>query len=105
MKALVVDDAPMVRTRVAALLREVAADIEVVEAGDADEAFESIRSGSPDLVVLDIHLPGLNGLQMLPTLTRRANPPVVIVPPSTTRPSSGTSAVFFSAGIRSGPTL
>jgi two-component system response regulator EvgA len=79
MKALVIDDAPMVRTRVAALLREVSCEIEVREASDAREAFAAIDASCPDLVILDIHLPGTNGLQLLPRLTQLPRPPVIVV--------------------------
>jgi CheY-like chemotaxis protein len=79
MDILVVDDVPMVRTRIAALLREVSPSLRVVEAGDANEAFGIVRDVAPDVIILDVHLPGPSGLQMLPRLTRGECPPIVIV--------------------------
>ena len=58
---LVVDDAPLNRK----LIRTVLAmrRIRVIEAEDAEQAFELIREHRPDLVLMDLQLPGLNGLE------------------------------------------
>lgn len=58
---VVVDDAPLNRK----LIRTILAmrKIRVIEAGDAEKAFELIRERCPDLVLMDLQLPGLNGLE------------------------------------------
>lgn len=58
---VVVDDAPLNRK----LIRTILAmrKIRVIEAGDAEQAFELIRERCPDLVLMDLQLPGLNGLE------------------------------------------
>ena len=62
MKTLVVDDEPLARERLVALLAEFA-DVEVVgEAGHGIAALEAAERLRPDLVLLDIRMPELDGL-------------------------------------------
>jgi DNA-binding NarL/FixJ family response regulator len=61
-----VDDHAMVRTGVRA---EIGGDVDVVgEAGDVTSAVEGIRAAVPDVVLLDVHLPGGGGHAVLETL-------------------------------------
>ncbi len=63
-RVLVIDDHELVRSGIKALL-EKSEDIRVVgEAGDGHEALACIRETNPDVVLLDISLPGLNGLEV-----------------------------------------
>jgi response regulator RpfG family c-di-GMP phosphodiesterase len=59
---LLVDDDPALRT----LLRTTfeLADVEVVEAESADVARRKIRAGRPDVVLLDVNMPGTSGLEL-----------------------------------------
>jgi len=66
---LVVDDEPTIADVVSRYLRRAGYDTLV--AGDGQKAVELAATGSPDLVVLDLMLPGLNGLEVLRRL--RAN--------------------------------
>ncbi|MGY1916067.1 response regulator [Blastococcus sp. SYSU DS0973] len=67
-RVFVVDDHAMVRTGVRA---ELGADVTVVgEAADVATAIEGIRATRPDVVLLDVHLPGGNGRTVLETLRR-----------------------------------
>ena len=62
MRVLIVDDHALVRSGIASLLREN--DIEVVgEAASGLEAVEKAVSLKPDIVLMDIKMPGCNGLQ------------------------------------------
>jgi two-component system LytT family response regulator len=64
-RALIVDDEPLARTRLQRLLRN-RRDVEVVgTAGNADEAIEKITELTPDLIFLDIQMPGLGGFEVL----------------------------------------
>ncbi len=75
MKALIVDDEPMARRRLVRMLGTLG-DIEVVgEAGDGLEALGKIRKLQPDIVFLDIRMPGLDGLSL--ALQTRDLPPIV----------------------------
>ncbi|MFQ5594604.1 MAG: response regulator transcription factor, partial [Anaerolineae bacterium] len=62
MKVLLVDDHPLVREGIASLL--VARGMEVVgEAGDGLEALDKARLLQPDMILMDVRMPGLNGLE------------------------------------------
>jgi len=58
---LVVDDAPLNRKLIRTILAK--RKIRVLEAGDAEQAFELIQERRPDLVLMDLQLPGINGLE------------------------------------------
>jgi two-component system, LytTR family, response regulator len=68
MKALIVDDERLARKELIKLLEEHSG-IEVIgEAQNADEAFEMIENLNPDLLFLDIQMPGKTGFQLLEML-------------------------------------
>jgi len=68
MKALIIDDERLARKELQSLLEEHR-NIEIVgEATDADEGFEMINKLNPDLLFLDIQMPGKTGFQLLEML-------------------------------------
>ncbi|MEU1198431.1 response regulator transcription factor [Streptomyces sp. NPDC005813] len=72
LRVLVADDNPVVRAGLTALLGGHP-DIEVVAAAaDGDEALESAARLHPDVVLLDVRMPGTDGLTALPRLSRLA---------------------------------
>ncbi|HEV3050981.1 MAG TPA: LytTR family DNA-binding domain-containing protein [Longimicrobium sp.] len=76
-RALVVDDEPPARERVRDLLH-AEPDVELVgEAGDAEQAVERIRALRPDLVFLDVQMPGRDGFGVLRALGAE-RPPATI---------------------------
>ncbi|MBI5848771.1 MAG: response regulator [Nitrospirae bacterium] len=75
-KILVVDDTPANVTLLADLL--MYKGYEVVTATSGAEALEKVETGQPDLVLLDILMPGLNGYEVCRTL--RKNPATEILP-------------------------
>ena len=72
MKILIVDDHPIVR---AGLRRLLAAEpgTEIHEAADGKEALAAFREQRPDLVILDLNLPGIGGIEVILRL-RTADP-------------------------------
>ena len=68
-RAMLVDDEELARERLRRLLAE-AADVEIVaEAADGPEAMTAIAEHSPDVVFLDIQMPGCTGLEVAAALT------------------------------------
>ena len=67
-RILVVDDHAIVRTGLRRLLK--ARDVEIAEATSGEEALAALRPPLPDLVVLDLSLPALGGLELLRRLLR-----------------------------------
>ncbi len=80
MKVLVVDDSAAVRRRLASRLRELEGVKLVAEATDGSGALWYSRTLVPDVVLLDLSLPGPSGIEVLSRLKATENPPVVIVP-------------------------
>jgi len=76
---LVVDDSKTDRLLVSELLKK-AGDITVAEAADGAEALESMRSSLPDLVVTDLQMPVLDGLELVAAVCRQhAEVPVILI--------------------------
>jgi two-component system LytT family response regulator len=79
LRVLIVDDEPPARAKLRMLLAG-AGDIEVVgECGDGLSALRVVRERSPDLVFLDVQMPGLDGFGVLDALTGERTPKVVFV--------------------------
>jgi two-component system, LytTR family, response regulator len=67
-RVLIVDDEPIARRRVRRLLR-LESDVEVLdEVGSGSEAIEAIRSQHPDLVLLDVQMPDVDGFGVVEAL-------------------------------------
>ena len=79
MRALIVDDEPLARRGVALRLKKFK-DIEVVgECGDGSSAVEKIVGLSPDLVFLDVQMPGMDGFEVLRALPKDSVPAVIFL--------------------------
>jgi DNA-binding response OmpR family regulator len=76
-RVLVVDDDPTVREVVVTYLR--AAEHEVVEAGDGETALERHHDAPSDLVVLDLMLPGIDGIEVCRRLREDGDVPVIML--------------------------
>jgi two-component system nitrate/nitrite response regulator NarL len=76
-RVLIVDDHPLTRGALTALLEQHDFDV-VGEAEDGEQAIEVSRLLQPDLVLLDLTMPGMNGLEALPYL-REAVPGCEVV--------------------------
>ena len=78
-RTLIVDDMPLSRQRTRRYLAgEV--DVEIIgECGDGDAALQSIKTLAPDLVLLDVQMPGMNGLELLEKIPVEQRPAVVFI--------------------------
>ena len=71
--AVIIDDERLARQELKRLL-EVHSDVDIVsEFGDADEAIAYLKDNQPDLIFLDIQMPGKDGFQFLEALERVPN--------------------------------
>ena len=80
LKVLIVDDEALARSRMRTLLGECTeprADV-VGEASNAVQAMEQIQRTGCDLVMLDIHMPGVDGMSLASTLRQMAAPPAIV---------------------------
>jgi two-component system LytT family response regulator len=79
LRALVVDDDPLARSRLRKLL-SAESDVEVVgECASAEEAIGKIAETTPDLVFLDVQMPGMDGFQLIERLRLPVLPAVIFV--------------------------
>ncbi len=76
-KILVVDDETKIIKLVQAYLEQ--AGFTVVQAGDGQTALIQARREKPDLVVLDLGLPGIDGLEVARTLRKEGNVPIIML--------------------------
>jgi DNA-binding NarL/FixJ family response regulator len=79
-RVAVVDDHPIVRAGIRAVLAP-AADLDVVaEGADGHDALRLVDESNPDVLILDVSLPGISGLEVTRQLRSRDNPiPIVIL--------------------------
>ncbi|MEO7052898.1 MAG: LytTR family DNA-binding domain-containing protein [Rhodanobacter sp.] len=77
MRVLIVDDEPLARLRMAALLGECA-NVEVVgSVDDGEAALGALREVQPDVLLLDINMPGIDGVTLAQRLAGKARPQVI----------------------------
>jgi len=77
-RILTIDDEPMVREILATYLED--SGFEVIQAGDGRTGIELIRREHPDLVLCDLRMPEMDGLQVLAAVTREfADLPILVV--------------------------
>lgn len=78
LRVLLVDDEPMARRRLAHLFATQEGATIVGEAGDGVTASAAISQLCPDVVLLDIHMPGIDGLRVAKQLAQLPDAPLVI---------------------------
>ncbi|MGD9591038.1 MAG: LytR/AlgR family response regulator transcription factor [Candidatus Berkiella sp.] len=78
MRILIVDDESLARDRIKRILQEQNEHEVIGEAGNGQEALQKIDSLHPDVVLLDIRMPGIDGLEVARHLVDMDEPPAVI---------------------------
>lgn len=95
---LIVDDSPTIRRMVKASLAALSGPCEFVEAASGLEAIERLALGPIELMVLDLNMPDMHGLEVLGFVrshTRYSHVPVIIL---TTRGDEASRAAALEAG-------
>ncbi|MET3497498.1 LytR/AlgR family response regulator transcription factor [Variovorax boronicumulans] len=80
LKTLIVDDEALARSRMRTLLRDCtspAAEV-VAEASQGEEALAHLAAMDLDLVLLDVHMPGVDGIEVARALRSRTDAPAVV---------------------------
>lgn len=78
MKVLVVDDEPLARDRLVRFLQEIDDVDGIATAGNGDEALSRQREFQADVILLDIRMPGLSGIEVAEALREQPQPPAIV---------------------------
>jgi len=79
LKAIIIDDSPQARKLLALMLDEYKKDLEIVgEAENASLGFELVKKNKPDVIFLDIEMPGKSGIQLAEQLIKENLNPEII---------------------------
>lgn len=104
-RVLVVDDAPDIRSLLSRMLNTINPAIEVITAADGRQALHHLRGRPPDLVLLDIALPDMDGWQVLAQIrqsrTLQTIPVIVVSAEDSVAPQTSSPLLLaaFGAGI------
>jgi DNA-binding NarL/FixJ family response regulator len=79
MKVFIADDSKVLRDRLCSMISEIEGVKIVGEAEDSMEAIKVIEKLKPDVVILDIRMPGGDGIVAIETLKKSKKPPKVII--------------------------
>jgi len=77
-KILVVDDEALARERLERLVARLLPEAQCIEASDGLQALRIVERQAPDLLLLDIRMPGMDGIEVATHLDSLENPPAVI---------------------------
>lgn len=78
MKILIVDDEPLARQRLSGLIQNLDGYTICAEASNGREALQQAQTHKPDIILLDIRMPGIDGLETAHHLNQLSRPPAVI---------------------------
>lgn len=75
----IVDDSDVMRERLSELVSDIAGIELTGQSGNPFDALERIKSEHPDIVILDIRLPGKSGIEVLKDIKQESPAPIVIM--------------------------
>jgi len=78
-RVLIADDEPLARDRMRQLVSDLAPRAQIWDAGDGDAAVASIRANAPQVVLLDIEMPGRRGFDVIDAIGPDQMPPTVFI--------------------------
>ena len=78
MKILIVDDEALARERLHVLVTELYPDIITIDAINGFDALDKISEHSPEIVLLDVRMPGMDGLELANHLLHLESPPAIV---------------------------
>ena len=94
-RILVVDDDPAINKLIQTILREEGQGWEISSARDGEEAIRIIQEKLPDLIILDMMMPKMNGLEVCRYVTSQFQIPIIMV---SSECDSDTKAKCINAG-------
>ena len=79
-KILVIDDDANMRSAMKRMIKEYQSDIDVIGAEKGEDALRAVEMYNPELIFLDLMMPGINGLQVLNSLKKNKNKAISGIP-------------------------
>lgn len=79
LRILIVEDSPLILARLQAIIGNLAETELLGSVTDGVEAIAAVERLHPDAVILDVRLPGANGIEVLQQIKGRSSPPIVIM--------------------------
>lgn len=93
LKVLIADDHELVRSGIRAMVEDLGKFLVVAESANGSDTLDAIKEHAPDVLILDIQMPGLGGLEVLKRLQADSkNPQVLVV--SASEPGLSVSEAF-----------
>lgn len=78
MKILIIDDEPLARQRLQSVIDDLGAGTIVAQGATGEEALDLCQQHQPDVVLLDIRMPGMNGIEAAHHINKLDAPPAII---------------------------
>jgi DNA-binding NarL/FixJ family response regulator len=105
LRVVVADDHPVYRAGLARLLRESGIDV-VAEVADGEAALRAVEQSAPDVVVMDLNMPGMSGLEATRRLTMHSPATRVLILSVSAQENDVTDAILAGASgyvLKEGP--